>query len=519
MVAFNSRGSLHLLYRKIARCLPGIGVFLFFFILAISNCSRKDRDTEEIVAIVGDRVITTDEFVRRAEYTIRPPYCRKNSDIEKRIILNSLIAEKLLAFEVGEDNPLANSPAFQAYIRGRKEQVMRHYLFAEQIKGKVTPDSDTFQKTYDLAGRNYHLAYYTGTYSDFQRIDTRTDSFDVIYRKLGGLGEIPERNVSWKSKENPAIHKALFSEPLSVGQIIGPIRVDTDQCLMLKVLGWTDKPAVTGSSVQQRSQEVNDALAREKSEAIWDAYVLKVMKNKRLDFVRDTFEKMVDLMRPMYITSRSRKDNASALNLIEQGEIPSVPVDSILAQIENNTGFSDQAFFTFDGKTWTVMDFMRAHASHPLVFRKRKISNGEFPEQFKFAVADLMRDQILNQEAYKKKIDELPVIREQTDMWGDALMAKYMKHARLESQAVTMKSGKEYIEQGEYIVELLTAYADSLFKKYSPEIQINLPIFEAIKLTCVDMVVLNDHVPYPETVPSFPLITTKSRLDYGRRLE
>jgi hypothetical protein len=61
-----------------------------------------------------------------------------------------------------------------------------------------------------------------------------------------------------------------------------------------------------------------------------DEYVFQMMKNKRLDLHRGTFEKLVDLMRPMYVT---KKPDASALNPTDQGALPSAPIYSILGEL------------------------------------------------------------------------------------------------------------------------------------------------------------------------------------------
>ena len=125
------------------------GVVLLMTMFAV--CAQKESKSD-ILAIVGDRVITTDEFIRRAEYTIRPPYCKQNSNIDKQIILNSIIAEKLYAFEAGDNNPLSRNMTFQAYIQGRKEQVMRQILFDKIVKKKIKPDTSELNKRYLQAG-------------------------------------------------------------------------------------------------------------------------------------------------------------------------------------------------------------------------------------------------------------------------------------------------------------------------------------------------------------------------------
>jgi hypothetical protein len=492
------------------------GVVLMVTILVV--CTKKERPSE-ILAIVGDRFITTDEFIRRAEYTIRPPYCKRNSNIEKTIILNSLIAEKLVAFEAGEDNPLARSPSFRAFIRGRKEQMMRQIFFAQTVKKKIKPDTSELNKRYRLAGREYRVAFCsigpeTARFAEEQKNgSSRTDLFNTVYRHAGGLGPPAERTVSWKSQESQAVHRALFTEPLVKDQVVGPIRVHGDQFLMLKVLGWTDRPAVTDSDVRRRNDEVYDDWEREKAEAIWDAYVIGLMKNKQLDFKRHTFEKMATLFQPLYI--RSDPKTMPFMSGTQAEETPLAVVDSVSIELKKQ-GFEDQPFFTFDGKTWTVADFMTIYASHPLVFRKSKFSNSEFPEQFKFAIADLMRDQIVNQAAYDQGIDQTPSVQANTAMWQDALIAKYQLSVYLKTKTADPLSASNFDRM---LSDYLNPYSDSLFSKYGKSIRINIPVFEGIKLTRIDMVALNQNVPYIEAVPPFPILTNKSRLNYGTRLE
>ena len=493
-------------------------LILLLMVTVMVVCTKKENRAD-ILAIVEDRVITSDEFIRRAEYTIRPPYCKRNSDIDKRIILNSIIAEKLYAFEASDDNPLSRNVTFQAYIRGRKEQFMRQVLFAQVVRKKIKPDTSELNKRYRLAGREYHVAYCSigpkaARFAEEEKKKSgQYDLFDSVYRKAGGMGPVPERSVSWKSQDSRIVHRALFSEPLIKNQVIGPIQVDDGQFLMLKVLGWVDRPAVDSSEIKKRDNEVYEDWERDEAEAIWDDYVLEIMKNKRLDFNRETFEKMAELFRPMYM--RSNPKTMPSISPEEVQKTPDSVIDSVGTELKKQ-GFEIRPFFAFDGKTWTVADFMKIYASHPLVFRKRKFSDSEFPEQFKFAVADLMRDQIVNQKAYDKGIDKLPSVEEHTHMWQDALIAKYHQFTYLQGKTTDKMSAKNI---GRIITNYLNPYSDSLFSKYSEKIRINIPVLEGIKLTRIDMVSLNDNVPYMDTVPPFPILTDKTRLNYGSRLE
>ena len=106
--------------------------FGVLFSLLLTNCSDKNisKPSLDVLAQVGEKIITKQDFIRRAEYTIRPDYCRQSNYIHKKIILNSLIAEKLTSIEMEEkEDALLNSQNFHYYLQGRKEQAMRKLYY------------------------------------------------------------------------------------------------------------------------------------------------------------------------------------------------------------------------------------------------------------------------------------------------------------------------------------------------------------------------------------------------------
>ena len=69
------------------------------------------------------------------------------------------------------------------------------------------------------------------------------------------------------------------------------------------------------------------------------------------------------------------------------------------------------------------------------------------------------------------------------------------------------------------IKDYLNPYIEQLQKKYSDRIRVNVEQFNNIHLTRIDMIVMQKNVPFPVMVPSFPQVTTDSKLDYGKRME
>ena len=97
---------------------------MLIIILIIMAFSFGGDYSNQIIARVGDKVITAQDFIERAEYTPRPLYCRGNSSTDKRIILNSLIGEKLFSMEMKKDVPIE----IDKYLTGRRNQIL-NYIF------------------------------------------------------------------------------------------------------------------------------------------------------------------------------------------------------------------------------------------------------------------------------------------------------------------------------------------------------------------------------------------------------
>ena len=95
--------------------------------------------TQDTLILINDKVITKNDFIKRAEYTIRPNYCNSKSNLDKKIILNSLIAEKLYAIENSEseidDYKVLNS------IKGIEEQTMRKVMLEDYVNHNLKSDT------------------------------------------------------------------------------------------------------------------------------------------------------------------------------------------------------------------------------------------------------------------------------------------------------------------------------------------------------------------------------------------
>ena len=127
----------------------------------------------------------------------------------------------------------------------------------------------------------------------------------------------------------------------------------------------------------------------------------------------------------------------------------------------------------------------------------------------KYAIADLLRDIEITKECYRLGIDEHWSIKANENMWNDAYLSRIYIN-RNKSNTISTKD--------QYSLNELNPIIDSLQKKYSDKIFINMKKFESIVLTDIDMSVIQRGVPFPILVPSFPRLTTNHRVDYGKNI-
>ncbi|MFC1619477.1 hypothetical protein ACFL45_05985 [Candidatus Neomarinimicrobiota bacterium] len=493
--------------------------FCLGIVLLAAACSSdsSNREPEEIIlAKIGRSTISLAEFMRRSEMTIRPPYCNSSNNLHKKIVLNSLIAEKMLAMEAGDDNEFVQNEEFQNYLIGREEQAMREWLLNTEGFQKVQLDKVEIERVYNLAGRTYNLKYFDIPSDSVaaiidKEIRVNGTAFEVAHERLWQGEEIAHREVSWKSQEHPVIHEALFSDSLDTNEVIGPLRISEDNHIVIKVVGWKDELAISDGEIRERWSAVEEKLTKKAVDAIYDEFVVKVMEGKRLEFNRQTLQQIVSLIGPQYVRfPKDKRDSflRSTFNIdVERPELDGYyGIEALL----------DNSLLVIDGNVWSVRDFRTEIQKHPLVFRRPVGTEEDFAEQFKLAIVDMVRDRYLTNEAYKRGYNEINVVKRNKQMWKDALIAQYQKYEYLKT---SVSNPPDSVNTLALVTDYLEPYVNELQEKYSDIIEVNVEALDELTLTRIDMVVMQEKVPFPLIVPAFPQLTTDIRLDYGRRME
>lgn len=490
-----------------------VKIIVLFSGLLILGCTSDSETDKSVLVQIGDKYITSDEFIFRSEYTIRPEWCRGENYIHRKITLNSLIAEKLLALEAGTETFLDKDPDIQAYLKGRKEQEMRQLHFQKTAVDQVILNDQKFNTALKNSERTYKVELIpigddkiaAQLSKDLSQNDlTFTEIKDEIV-KAGGT--IQELELRYDSPLDDVIYKALFqSEKIKKGQVIGPIQLDENAYSLIRINGWIRRPLMTDTDSRQRLKDMKE---KETSVAAMDIYVnwiKELMRGKQIDFNYDVLRALVDIVGPAYFQAKDNSELKMQKSFWQLENEDEINIDDIANRIDD---IKSQPLLKIDNQTWTVERFEQELKVHPLVFRNPKMSKRQFAEQFRLAIADMIRDRYITDDAYDKGYDKDKRLNQRYSMWEDNLKAEYMKETILKNADYENKNDQKTID------EIIDPHVQKLFKKYSDQIQINTQLFETIELTDIDVFVIQENVPFPVYVPHFPRLTTHDKLDFG----
>ena len=270
----------------------------------------------------------------------------------------------------------------------------------------------------------------------------------------------------------------------------------------MQINGWKDVLELSDVKSADRLQRVNNTLKERKGISIYAEYIKDVMKGVEISFNKEVFDPYVESISKRFFRTKESKESAISNALFNSDEL----LD--LSQIEpSDEIFDELSLYTIGSKTFTVQDFEEGIASHPLVFRNKKMDRSEFPKQFRLAIIDYIQDSYLTQKAYELDIDKSFEVMSEEQLWLDSFKA---------FQYSSLLKNKMNEETETYIA--LRETIDELQQKYNDVIEIDMELFEAIELSKVDMFVTQSNVPYPIVVPNFPSYTDDSYLNFGKKM-
>ena len=480
---------------------------LFFINISCDKTPTINLDQEVIIAKIENKVITVNDFLKRCEYSPRPAYCNGDNYIHKKIALNSLIAEKMLAVEFDRNKQAINENQ-RNFIEGRKEQLMRHLMLKKYGYEDIQLDSILLMQQYQLRNRTYEVEYVIKNENVLKELNAKEN---IVTAKenapVPSVNNISSKNLSYNDQMVDSIRELLFSSGPELNQVYGPYIATDSTVFYMKVSGW-----ITGVNISdQQKKDTWESVKNEMTEAQalkkYSSYISNLMRDKKIKYDERNFEIFAKLVSNVYKIEKFKKEKMIQSSIWESNNAVQIETLNLAKNMK------EKIILHHDGKNWTINEIMSLIKKHPLVFRKKNINPNNFTNELKFSLADLFRDMHITKQGYDLGLDQNINVKSETNKWQDYIKSELIKTEYAKS---FQKNSNSNDRNNHY--KLITNKIDSLQKAYSNKIKINTDKFEEIELLSIDLFGMYSNQAYNNLEPPFPILTNDHLLDYGSKI-
>ena len=478
-------------------------IIVLFVYLGCNNSTEKPPNVPiNILAEIGNKTITVNDFIKRCEYVPRPVYCRGDNYIHKKISLNSLIAEKIFSIEFDRRNYDTTNDQ-KNFIQGQKEQSMRQLMLKRFGFDKVKIDTSHIRFLSMLSNRRYEIHFinldqkHKETLLNLPLKSSIDDISTLLNLKIKSTKKIINKNDNMINEVKQILY---FSEPV-LNALYGPFTTQENSILCFEVRGWNKNVDITEKQKKDTWDETIKVYSEELAKKYYGKYVSNLLKGKSIKFDPEIFPLFSKKLSKIYLIEKNKKEAVIENRIWNQKE------ETEFASFDDIRKMKNQVILTHGQKQYKISELLDLIKKHPLVFRKKSININQFSNELKYAVADLIRDVYITKEAYSLGLDKNILVINNEKKWEDYIKSLSLNNLIIKKNSPDSTPTKKLI-----------MIVDSLQNEYSDIIKIDTDKFEKIKLSRVDMSVMYSNQPYTKLEPDFPIITNDHILDYGQKV-
>ena len=478
-------------------------IIVLFVYLGCNNPTEKPPNVPiNILAEIGNKTITVNDFIKRCEYVPRPVYCRGDNYIHKKISLNSLIAEKIFSIEFDRRNYDTTNDQ-KNFIQGQKEQSMRQLMLKRFGFDKVKIDTSHIRFLSMLSNRRYEIHFinldpkHKETLLNLPLKSSIDDISTLLNLKIKSTKKIINKNDNMINEVKQILY---FSEPV-LNALYGPFKTQENSILCFEVRGWNKNVDITEKQKKDTWDETIKVYSEELAKKYYGKYVSNLLKGKSIKFDPEIFPLFSKKLSKIYLIEKNKKEAVIENRIWNQKE------ETEFASFDDIRKMKNQVILTHGQKQYKISELLDLIKKHPLVFRKKSININQFSNELKYAVADLIRDVYITKEAYSLGLDKNILVINNEKKWEDYIKSLSLNNLIIKKNSPDSTPTKKLI-----------MIVDSLQNEYSDIIKIDTDKFEKIKLSTVDMSVMYSNQPYTKLEPDFPIITNDHVLDYGQKV-
>ncbi|RKY55866.1 MAG: hypothetical protein DRP89_02450 [Candidatus Neomarinimicrobiota bacterium] len=416
---------------NIFTCLKYSLLFLLTAFLLIS-CSRSDKSASKAVAIIEDRVITSDEFAFAYELAPRN-ITQLGKEKAYSILLDGMIDRVLFAKE-GKRRDLDKDSILQRAVDYFERAAVVRELYLKHIRDSVKVSDDEMRSAYKKSKTTLYLKNFLATNRDdaekiskglltISHTPLLSGLKSIETEKFGALDIISWNDVKQEIEDivfNLPLHKR--SRPYFDGKFYHTFEVVEKEINAMTTENdyYANKPAME-SAIRKR---------KEHKKAF--EFVQRTMKPQHLIIKAESLNELT-----FKIWKIHNHDENAIDQYLDNKEIQSLS--------EKNKNLLNQNLADFKYGTLTVSDFIFTYKMNPyqLSFKSKQ----SIRENLKNMIAIYVRDFVFSEQGMKEGLDKKPSVKKEVRNCEERLLANKLKRNLYEQLAQSISDSTKLIEE------------------------------------------------------------------------
>lgn len=407
--------------------------FVFvFFVMGYQSFAQGNND---VLAKIGDKVITVNEFKYRYEFT--PQINRKYSDKgkAKEELLYTLIAEKLFATDA-ERRGFDTLQAMKMNYVPLEKMHVRDALYKKEISDRVKFNEGKFNEGLHLANFKLFVDYVYAKgkkqIDDAYNLLTSSPKFDSIAATIKDAEYVSEPYEVTYGKMNYKAEEAIYS--LRINEFSKPVE-SPDGWYIFRLIS---KIPADYNSVDQKRSMVNKVVESRIEDSIYT------------DFWRDFFSKQkVNTDGPLFwyfaeetqkLISQIKKEQ----NIEDKKKIEITNEDFIHLRNSLSPDSLNKTFIKFKENPETLGEFLSDFAFEG--FYTFTTDMNKIAAQLSSRVKRQIELELIARDGYKRGMESLPEVRSSTDIWRDNYLSTLNFKDVVKNIKITKEDIKEFVD-------------------------------------------------------------------------
>ncbi len=429
---------------KIMHMLRAIKTILFTSLgLVIISCERTDD--LEIMAKVGDRIITVESFKRAYQPVLL--YTEKTDSPETRAeIMNYLAGQKMLALEA-EQLLLDTLSLLETVERTTEKSIMTRLLHQRWVEEQMPDISESEIREGYRRSQEQRLVRHLFS-PDSLQLDSLYQILQADPRAFDRLAEeiftdtSLQRNggvLGWMSFGDMEREFENAAYALDPGDVSRPVQTRFGYHL-IRVDNVMRQSMITESDYQLAREKIRRITRQRNEDEISREIIVDYMDSAELEFHPELATRVWDLI------------NARVNDLLGDRELEELGESVELGSLEDQLAdYRSEVMLTFRGDSWTVADFLERL---PEMNRQLLVSD------LKQGTAFLVRDELLLAEGRREGLHLLPEVQQEIADRRDQFLATVYLQQRSMDMTLDTSELREFHRQygSTYYLE-----ADSLY--------------------------------------------------------